>query len=157
MAKEVERKFLVSSDEWRDMVGPGTFMSQFYLVAEPDRSVRVRIRQGAAPVLTLKLGLDGLARDEFEYELSIADAEAMRSHMRGSVVEKTRFEVSHGAHIYEVDVFGGSLDGLVVAELETPDDVAQADLPSWLGREVTGQAAYYNASLAMRGLPETPA
>lgn len=157
MAKEVERKFLVSSEDWRRMAGPGTSMSQFYLVAEPDRSVRVRRSEGAAPVLTMKLGQDGRSRDEFEYALSVADAEAMRVHARGRPVEKTRYEVRHKGHVYEVDVFGGNLDGLVMAELETEDEVADADLPPWLGREVTGEAAYLNASLALHGPPESPA
>lgn len=155
MVKEVERKFLVSSEDWRRMAGPGRAMSQFYLIAEPDRSVRVRLSEGAGPVLTIKLGPDGRSRDEFEYELSADDAEAMRAHARGRPVEKTRYEVRHKGYVYEVDVFGGGLDGLVMAELETEDEVADADLPPWLGREVTGEAGYYNASLALQGLPGT--
>ena len=71
----------------------------------------------------------------------------------GHVIEKTRHHVRHGGYLYEVDVFGGDLEGLVLAELETPDDVPDAALPPWLGREVTGQPAYYNASLALSGRP----
>ena len=71
----------------------------------------------------------------------------------GLVIEKTRHEVRHNGYVYEVDDFAGALAGLVIAELETPDDVQKAKLPQWLGREVTGESAFYNASLARNGLP----
>lgn len=152
MAKETERKFLVANEGWRAFVVAALPFRQFYLAAAPDRSVRVRIRDGSA-LLTLKFGTQARTRDEFEYPIPLADAEEMLAFAVGNVIEKTRHHVRHGGYLYEVDVFGGALEGLVLAELETPDDVPDAALPSWLGREVTGQPAYYNASLALAGRP----
>lgn len=157
MAREVERKFLVSGEGWRDEADGGTELSQFYLTAEHDRSVRVRLKAGAAPILTVKLGSGAREREEFEYAIPHDDATDMRAYARGRVVEKTRYHVHHLGRLFEVDVFHGSLDGLVVAELETEEDVPDDALPSWLGREVTGEAGYYNSSLALRGLPESAA
>ncbi|MGO4838020.1 CYTH domain-containing protein [Rhizobiaceae sp. 2RAB30] len=153
MAKEIERKFLVSGDAWRGNVGEAVRIRQFYLDASADRSVRVRIRDGASAMLTLKFGDHGRERDEFEYAIPIGDAEEMLAFAVGHVIEKTRHHVIHRDRLYEVDVFAGDLDGLVLAELETPDDVANDDLPSWLGREVTGESSYYNAWMAVNGRP----
>lgn len=157
MAREVERKFLVSGDGWRQEADRGIIMSQFYLVAEPDRSLRVRLADGSLPILTVKLGSDQRARDEFEYEIPEADAADMRAFARGRVIEKTRYDVRHAGRLYEVDVFHGDLDGLIVVELETEEDVPDDALPAWIGREVTGDPAYYNASLAQSGPPENRA
>lgn len=153
MAKEIERKFLVSDEGWRGNVERAVALRQFYLVAAEDRSVRVRIKDGTEAKLTLKFGTQARVRDEFEYAISLAEAEEMRGFVVGRIIEKTRHHVRHKGYLYEVDIFGGVLAGLVIAELETKDDVPDSDLPSWLGREVTGEAAYYNASLAFNGLP----
>jgi adenylate cyclase len=153
MAKEIERKFLVSSDDWHNGVSSRTAIRQFYLAATAGRSLRVRIRDGRSAVLTLKFGRHGRERDEFEYPIPLDDAVEMQAFAVGVVIEKTRHEVRHNDYVYEVDVFAGELAGLVIAELETPDDVPSAELPPWLGREVTGESAFYNASLARNGLP----
>ena len=153
MAKEIERKFLVTSDDRRGQAGAKTAIRQFYLVAVNGRSLRVRIRDGSSAVLTLKFGAHGRERDEFEYPIPLRDAEEMQEFAVGLVIEKTRHEVRHNGYVYEVDVFAGALAGLVIAELETPDDIPVAKLPLWLGREVTGESAFYNASLARNGLP----
>jgi adenylate cyclase len=153
MPTESERKFLVQSEAWRDAATQATAIRQFYLVAEADRSLRVRLKEDRA-ILTLKLGSAARERDEFEYPLAPEDAQRMEAFALGTVIEKTRHLVPHGGHVYEVDAFSGGLAGLVLAELETADDVADADLPAWVGREVTADGAYYNASLALRGMPE---
>lgn len=157
MAKEVERKFLVSGSEWQDAVEDRIRMLQYYLAASPGRTVRLRISNGTAAMLTLKFGTGVGERDEFEYPVPLADAVEMMGFALGRVIEKTRHHVRHRGHLYEVDVFGGALAGLVIAELETPEDVPDEMLPPWLGREVTGEPHYYNASLALGGLPETAA
>ncbi|TIW40595.1 MAG: CYTH domain-containing protein [Mesorhizobium sp.] len=157
MVKEIERKFLVSGNEWRDLVEADIRIRQFYLAATPDRSVRVRVSNGASAKLTLKFGSKVLERDEFEYPIPLAEAEEMQAFAIGYVIEKTRHHVRHRGHLYEVDVFGGMLAGLVVAELETPEDVPDEMLPDWLGREVTGEQRFYNASLALGGIPEIAA
>ncbi|QIA20938.1 CYTH domain-containing protein [Mesorhizobium sp. AA22] len=157
MVKEIERKFLVSGNEWRDLVEADIRIRQFYLAATPDRSVRVRVSNGASAKLTLKFGSKVRERDEFEYPIPLAEAEEMQAFAIGHVIEKTRHHVRHRGHLYEVDVFGGMLAGLVVAELETPEDVPDEMLPDWLGREVTGEQRFYNASLALGGSPEIAA
>jgi CYTH domain-containing protein len=157
MAKEIERKFLVASPEWQASAEAEIRILQFYLVASAGRSVRVRIKDGGSAALTLKFGGQGRERDEFEYPIPLSDALELMDFAVGRVIEKTRHHVRHGDHLYEIDVFGGALAGLVVAELETPDDVPAEDLPRWLGREVTSDARFYNASLAHHGLPEAAA
>lgn len=157
MGKEIERKFLVSSTAWRDLVEADIRMIQFYLAAAPGRTVRIRISDGASAKLTLKFGSKTRERDEFEYPIPLTDALEMLDFAIGRVIEKTRHHVRHRGYLYEVDVFGGALAGLVVAELETPDDVPDEMLPDWLGREVTGEQKFYNASLALGGIPEIAA
>ncbi|ESX80394.1 MULTISPECIES: CYTH domain-containing protein [unclassified Mesorhizobium] len=154
MGKEIERKFLVSGEEWRGMVKADIHIRQFYLVAEPTRTVRVRISNDAAAKLTLKFGSQARERDEFEYPVPLAEAQEMQAFAIGRVIEKTRHHVRHRGYLYEVDVFGGTLAGLVIAELETQEDVPDEMLPDWLGREVTGEPRFYNASLALGGIPE---
>lgn len=157
MGKEVERKFLVASAEWRDLVEADIRIRQFYLAASPGRSVRIRISDGRSAKLTLKFGDRARERDEYEYSIPLDEAEEMMGFAIGRVIEKTRHHVRHRGYLYEVDVFGGKLAGLVIAELETPEDVPDEMLPDWLGREVTGESRFYNASLALGGIPEIAA
>lgn len=157
MAKEIERKFLVSSSTWRDHIDAEIRIRQFYLAASPGRTIRIRISDGDKAMLTLKFSGKGPGRDEFEYPVPLAEAEEMLAFAIGRVIEKTRFHVSHRGYLYEVDVFGGPLAGLVIAELETPDDVPADMLPDWLGREVTSEPRFYNASLALGEVPEVAA
>lgn len=157
MGKEVERKFLVSSTAWRELAEADIGIRQFYLATAPGRTVRIRISDGASAKLTLKFGNGARERDEFEYPIPLADALEMLDFAIGRVIEKTRHHVRHCGYLYEVDVFGGALAGLVVAELETPEDVPDEMLPDWLGREVTGEQKFYNASLALGGIPEIAA
>ncbi len=153
MAKEIERKFLLKNDNWRSRASDAYRIVQFYLAAGTDRSVRVRIRNGEKALLTLKFGADTRERDEFEYEVPLSDALEMRAFAMGSPIEKTRHLVPHGGYVFEVDEFHGAFGGFVMAELETADTVRHPDLPEWLGREVTGNPAYTNASLAISGAP----
>ena len=157
MGKEVERKFLVSGTAWRDLAEAHIRILQFYLAAGPGRTMRVRISDGTSAKLTLKFGGKARERDEFEYPIPLPEAVEMLDFAIGRVIEKTRHHVRHRGYVYEVDVFGGPLAGLVVAELETPEDVPDEMLPDWLGREVTGEQKFYNASLALEGIPEIAA
>lgn len=153
MAKEVERKFLVDGQAWRSHVEDKIRIRQFYLAANTGRSVRLRISNGKRAKLTLKFGSRGRERDEFEYVVPLADAEEMQKFAIGRIIEKTRHHVRYRGYLYEIDVFGGELSGLVIAELETPEDVAASQLPPWIGREVTGDPRYYNATLALSDAP----
>lgn len=157
MAKEIERKFLVRSSEWRDAVEAEIRMRQFYLAAFRDRTIRIRIIEGGDAILTLKFASQTRGRDEFEYPVPLPEALEMLPFAIGRVIEKTRCHVRHGGYLFEVDVFGGPLAGLVIAELETPDDVPDAMLPVWIGQEVTDNSRYYNASLALGEVPEAAA
>lgn len=149
MARETERKFLVVNDAWRAEAEGAADLVQFYLFAGPDRSLRVRIRDGRSAVVTLKFGDDARVRDEFEYPVPLADARSMRPFAIGRVLEKRRHLAAWRGHLYEIDVFGGPLAGLVLAELESEAVVSDADLPPWLGREVSDDPRYLNAALAL--------
>jgi CYTH domain-containing protein len=157
VAKEIERKFLVRDDAWRAGAERALAIRQFYLVATADRTVRVRIVDADSAMLTLKFGAVALARDEFEYAISLAEAAEMQAFAIGRVIAKTRHHVRHGGRLYEVDVFDGELGGLVIAELEDADAASERQLPPWLGREVTGEPAYYNAALALAAEAVAPA
>lgn len=151
MAIETERKFLLVSDAWRSWAIATKVLRQGYVAAGPDRSVRVRISGGDA-WLTLKFGVAGPAREEFEYPIPLADAQAILAHA-ADILDKERHIVPWQDLVFEIDVFHGRLAGLVLAELETERIVADNLLPDWVGREVTTDERYYNAVLARDGLP----
>ncbi len=153
MAKEIERKFLVASNAWRDAAGAASHLLQAYVILAPGRSLRVRIADGRVARLTLKLGDGGLERDEYEYEVPLADARELIRLRLGNLIEKTRYRVPFGKFVWEVDVFEGALAGLVVAEVEMTSSADRPALPGWLGSEVTGVAEFGNRSLAVDGLP----
>ena len=153
MAKEIERKFLVKDDTWHAAVEKKIAIVQFYLAISAERSIRLRLSKGTTATLTLKFGSGLCERDEFEYSVPLAEALEMKAFAVGSVIAKTRHHVRHKGYLYEVDVFSGDLEGLVTAELETPDSVPDAALPAWLGHEVSGEPRFSNASLALNGFP----
>jgi adenylate cyclase len=157
MAKESEQKFLVTGNDWRGFAGPGRKMVQFYVAVGEARSARIRIIDGRKAKLTLKFGGAGRVRDEFEYGLPLEDAEEMRAFAIGNVIVKTRYVITHAGREWEVDEFSGPLAGLVMAEVESPDEVPPGQRPAWIGREVTEDDAFYNFSLALHGLPEAVA
>jgi len=151
MGIEIERKFLVAGNGWRDGVtGQGVRMRQGYLAAGgPDQpSVRIRIA-GARAWLTVK-GPGGKVRAEFEYPIPATDAEAMLALSPFAILGKTRFEVTFAGHVWTVDVFDAPapLAGLILAEIELEDEATEPALPGWLGQDVTGDPRYGNAGLA---------
>jgi len=140
----------VRGDAWRSAVRRSTAMRQAYLTGSADGRASVRVRvEGARACLNIKGATLGVRRTEFEYEIPPADAELLLAQLcTGGVVAKTRHELAHGAHVWEIDEFEGENRGLVVAELElgAEDEVFQR--PEWLGEEVSGDARYYNVCLA---------
>jgi adenylate cyclase len=147
MGVEIERKFLVRDGSWKGGVeGRGVRVHQGYIVNEPGRSVRVR-RKGERGFLTIKGAATGPSRPEFEYEIPLADAEALLAGFCGETIDKTRYEVEHRGHVWEVDEFHGDNAGLVVAELELASADEAFAPPAWLGDEVTEDARYLNAQL----------
>ncbi len=150
MGVEIERKFLVETDHWRNDIRRSIEIEQGYLSIEPERTIRVRVQDDRAK-LTIKGQARGLARLEFEYEIPTDDGEQiLRQFCADRRLEKTRHEVLVEDHLWEVDVFEGVNEGLVVAEVELgrPDETFAE--PDWLGEEVTGDVRYYNAQLVQR-------
>lgn len=148
MAFEIERKFLVSNDDWRVSVSSHWPLRQAYLEATGKASVRIRIRDESRATLTVKSRPSAIRRSEFEYPIPVLEAEALMSLRQGIVIEKTRYIVPCGELAWEVDVFSGENGGLVIAEIELPDECHPIERPSWIGTEITGRAQYYNSSLA---------
>jgi len=149
MATEIERKFLVK--ELPDVESlDGRPMIQGYLRADAGGSVRVRIT-GDGAHLNIKGPGDGASRTEFEYAIPAADARVMLDTLCvGRPVEKVRYRIDHAGYTWELDVFSGANDGLVLAEVELTSTDDSPEIPGWVGREVTGEAPFYNASLALR-------
>jgi adenylate cyclase len=149
MPVEIERKFLVASDAWRSAVTRSEHMAQGYLAGPPASSCSVRVRiAGRLAHLNIKSATLGVERDEYEYEIPLADAERLLATLAGRRVEKTRHYVQIGEHVFEVDEFAGDNAGLVVAEVELDRADEAFPRPAWLGREVTDIARYYNLNLA---------
>lgn len=148
MAIEIERKFLVDGD-FACAAMVTTRITQGYLTATPERTVRIR-RAGDRGYVTIKgpLNATGMTRSEWEYEIPVADAEAMLQLCEPGVIDKTRHTIRYGDHLLEVDHFHGANDGLVLAEVELDDEGEVFSMPPWLGREVTGDPRYHNAMLA---------
>ncbi len=147
MATEIERKFLVKNDAWRAQVESASRISQGYLVADPQVTVRVRLR-GDQAFLTIKGKAKGISRSEFEYPIPVADAQVMLQGLTtGPPVEKVRHLIPVGGHVWELDVFAGANAGLVMAEIELDAEDEAFELPDWAGDEVTGDPRYYNAYL----------
>lgn len=148
MAMEIERKFLVDGEAWREAADAGTRMSQGYLTRGDGPSIRVRVA-GDDAWLNLKQPLSLTVRREYEYPVPLGDALEMLEHACvGGRVEKTRYRVPRGAHVFEVDVFHGDNEGLVVAEVELAAEDEMFDRPGWLGAEVSDDPRYLNQRLA---------
>ena len=146
MGMEIERRFLVRSEDWRGLA-EGAWLKQGYMSVEPERTVRVRI-SGEQAWLTLKSLVSAVSRHEFEYPVPLADAETMLATMCPLVVEKKRHRIRLGPHLWEVDEFFGDNAGLVLAEVELQSETEAYDPPAWLGAEVTQDSRYTNAWLA---------
>ena len=149
MATEIERKFLVQSDAWRSAADAGTRIWQGYLNRDKHRTVRVRV-MGEKAFLTIKGLTHGATRAEFEYEIPVSDATALRDLCDGPVIDKTRYRIpaESGKLVWEVDEFAGDNQGLIVAEIELESEAEAFALPAWIGQEVTHDIRYYNANLA---------
>lgn len=146
MAKEIERKFLID-DSFSKNLKDGVHISQGYIKTSDNTVVRARIK-GESAFLTLKGENKGMTCSEFEYEIPVSDAkEIIKELCSGGTVDKTRYEVNHGAHLWEIDVFHGKNNGLVVAEVELSSENESVEIPSWVTEEVTSQTKYFNSSL----------
>ena len=146
MPQEIERKFLVKGEDWREP-GTGTPYRQGYLSTVPDRSVRVRLIRDKG-YLTVKGITVGATRAEYEYEIPGVEAGEMLDNLcERPLIEKTRYRVEYQGLTWEIDEFGGDNAGLIIAEVELDEEDQAIMLPDWVGKEVTGDRRYYNASL----------
>ncbi|MCF6131338.1 CYTH domain-containing protein [Flavobacterium wongokense] len=148
---EIERKFLILSDDFIHEAFSKKRIVQAYLSSNPERAVRIRIKEDKA-YLTIKGqgNAGGTTRLEWETEIPVADAEKLLGICEEGVIDKIRYEVKVGQHIYEVDIFSGDNEGLVMAEIELQSEDEMFEKPSWLGPEVTNDERYYNAFLSKK-------
>ena len=147
---EIERKFLVVSDDFINETFAKKRIVQAYLNSNPERTVRIRIKENKG-FLTIKGkgNATGTTRMEWETEIPLQDAEKLLTICENGIIDKTRHEVMVGNHMYEVDVFAGDNEGLIVAEIELQSEDESFEKPSWLGKEVTNDERFYNGYLSV--------
>jgi len=146
---EIERKFLVTSEDFKNEAFTQNRIAQGYLSSIPERTVRVRIK-GDKGFLTIK-GVSngtGISRFEWEKEIPVDEAQKLLLLCEKGVIDKTRFEVKFRNHIFEVDEFYGKNEGLIMAEIELDSETETFEKPLWLGKEVTNDKRYYNSYLS---------
>jgi adenylate cyclase len=148
MAQEIEKKFLVKSEDFKSVASKSTRITQGYLSSIPERTVRVRTK-GDRGFITIKgIGsASGASRYEWEKEIPASEVEELLKICEPGVIDKTRYEVKAGNHTFEVDEFYGENQGLTVAEVELSSEDEGFQKPDWLGAEVTGDTKYYNSML----------
>lgn len=146
---EIERKFLVQSEEFKAISFAKNEISQGYLNSNPERTVRVRIK-GNQGYLTIKgKGNEtGMSRLEWEMEIPVDEAKMLLNLCENGLISKMRYEVKFGNHVYEVDEFFGENEGLVLAEIELKSEQEAFEKPDWLGEEMTNNEKYYNSYLS---------
>ncbi len=149
MLQEIEKKFLVKGD-FRDEAFKAVHITQGYLSRVPERVVRIRIKdQKGFITIKGKNNASGATRFEWEKEITLDEARHLLELCEPGVIDKTRYLINNtdGKHTWEVDVFHGAKEGLVIAEIELDDENEPFDKPEWLGKEVTGNQRYYNSNL----------
>lgn len=146
---EIERKFLVTSTEFKSEAFAQNRIAQGYISKNPERTVRVRIK-GDKGFLTIKGkgNESGLSRFEWEKEIAVEEAQQLMHLCEKGTIDKTRYEIHSGKHIIEVDVFYGENEGLIMAEIELSSESESFLTPEWLGKEVTNDHRYYNGYLS---------
>jgi adenylate cyclase len=149
MGQEIERKFLVDIDKWRQLDKPkGELYRQGYLVSEPNKTIRVR-QTNEKGFLTIKGITIGATRPEYEYEIPINDAKELLEHFSISELSKIRYKINFDNKTWEIDGFLGDNDGLIIAEIELTSEDEKFLIPEWVEIEVTEQEKYYNSNLTV--------
>lgn len=142
---EIERKFLVHKDKWKQLPKPaGILVRQGYLLATPEKTVRVRTK-GQHGYLTIKGISAGAKRDEFEYEIPLEDAKQIINSLSIATVSKVRYEIIYRNKLWEADEFLDENEGLVMAEIELLTEAEEFEIPDWVAEEVTDDNRYYNS------------
>lgn len=149
MTVEIERKFLVNSNDFKKEASKSYSIKQGFLNSHEERTVRVRLKNDKG-YLTIKgkSSEDGLVRFEWETEITKQEAEQLLALCEDGIIDKIRYEVNFGNHTFEIDEFFGENDGLVIAEVELQSTNEDFNKPEWLGIEVTGDIRYYNSQLS---------
>ena len=148
MMVEIERKFLVINDSFKNEIRNEIRITQQYLSSIPERSVRIRVKGNEAYITIKGLGDNsGISRFEWEKEISVPDANDLFTLCEQGVIDKTRYIIKNGQHIFEVDEFYGENKGLIIAEIELSSEKESFNRPDWLGDEVTGDVKYFNSML----------
>lgn len=154
MAIEIEHKFLLANDDWRQQISHSVKYRQGYLSSQPTSSIRVRISDEHA-WLNIKTATIGTHRYEYEYEIPLSDANEILDNLcKKPLIEKTRHFVTHDNNLWEIDEFEGGNHGLIVAEIELDETEQAFSKPSWLGLEITNDLRYYNNNLAIHPYSE---
>lgn len=147
---EIERKFLVDKEKWALVEKPAPKqIVQAYLVNTPDKTVRVRIK-GDKGFLTIKGATIGITRSEFEYEIPLKDAKQLIAQFAEKVIDKQRYEINVGNHLWEIDEFHGKLEGFILAEIELESEDEKFALPEWVTTDVSTDPEYFNSKLIER-------
>ncbi|HZW62420.1 MAG TPA: CYTH domain-containing protein [Flavobacteriaceae bacterium] len=148
---EIERKFLVSSEAFKNEATGKTQITQGFLNTHPERTVRIRLNGNKGYIAVKgKPTNDGVSRFEWEKEISVSEAKALLKMCEKGIINKMRYEIPCGNHTFEVDEFFDENEGLLIAEIELNYPTEIFKKPQWLGAEVTGQKKYYNAQLAKK-------
>ena len=147
MGIEIERKFLVANESWRELANEGTLYRQGYLIGAKQASVRVRI-EGEQAFLNIKSMTLGVTRQEYQYSIPLDEAiQLLDTLCEKPLIEKTRYKLHYAGQEWEIDVFAGENAGLIVAEVELESEQQHIDLPPWVGVEVSTDPRYYNVNL----------
>lgn len=144
---EIERKFLVKNNSFLNDFSRSNRIVQGYLSSNPERTVRVRIK-GENGYLTIKGKSEGFSRFEWEKEIDIDEAEKLLQLCEKGIIDKIRYDIIVGTHVFEVDVFNSENEGLILAEIELQTENEVFEKPDWLGEEVTENIKYYNSYLS---------
>lgn len=148
MPKEIERKFLINKEKWDLVEKPlGCFFRQGYILADSEKTIRVRLAETEA-FLTIKSKTVGISRNEYEYEIPTVDAVELLDKFAISELSKVRYNLVYADKIWEIDVFLGENEGLIIAEIELSSEDESFKTPDWISLEVTGDARYYNSNLS---------
>lgn len=149
MGVEIERKFLVDRSKWQILQKPaGSFYRQGYIFKEPGKTIRVRVTDQGS-YITIKGKSRGATREEYEYSIPPTDAEELLRGFCEEIVTKIRYTINFAGKTWEVDVFSGDNEGLIVAEIELTDEAEQFEIPDWVGQEVTHDKRYFNSNLSV--------
>lgn len=149
MGVEIERKFLVDHEKWNHLSKPGgSNFRQGYMVKDESKTIRVRVTDEEA-FITIKGKTTGLTRSEYEYNIPVADGNELLVAFCEAIISKIRYCIEYAGNVWEVDVFSGDNEGLIMAEIELDDESEIFDLPDWITDEVTGDVRYYNLSLSI--------